>query len=442
LLPTAGPTTEVTHFPSVTPTEVNRFPTVTPTEATHFPTAISTNQPNSYYPTPITETDYPTESTLLPTAGPTTEVTHFPSVTPTEVNRFPTVAPTEATNFPTATTTPGCTNFTLTLATDNFGTETTWMIEEVNSGNPSEPIMQKSNDRSSTTISGGPYAKKQNDVIVSTSCLPLGEYIFDIHDEHNDGICCEYGIGNYTLMVNNTLIHVGGIFQSSETIPFVISGTPVKYKFEMSLITDNYPHEISWELRNNIDNSVMMEAPQGTYQRRGVQPLVELDLDMGCYTLFLYDSWEDGICCQYGEGSYNMYLDGIPVVSQGGDFNRTASYQFGSTCSETTRTLQPNPPPVDEDMSNTRKGEKIKCEPLCHEAESAAIPWRAKSGTRICNTTPYYSKCRGCGECEQKCLQYCFSRANPWSEKCTWENKCDCPIAECYEELNSVEQSC
>ncbi|MEM9929540.1 MAG: M43 family zinc metalloprotease, partial [Bacteroidota bacterium] len=102
----------------------------------------------------------------------------------------------------------GCddTEVTLTLITDNYGSETTWSLT----------------DAGGTTIaSGGPYAN--NTTITQGFCLTDGCYTFTINDSYGDGICCAYGNGSYALSgggVNES----GGSFGSVETKNFCIGG--------------------------------------------------------------------------------------------------------------------------------------------------------------------------------------------------------------------------
>lgn len=81
--------------------------------------------------------------------------------------------------------------FGITIATDGWGSETTWDLYE---------------DTSNDLIdSGGNYASSSLHGI--SNCLPEDEcYIFTIHDSNNDGICCAYGFGYYYLVWNSTII--------------------------------------------------------------------------------------------------------------------------------------------------------------------------------------------------------------------------------------------
>ena len=85
-------------------------------------------------------------------------------------------------------------------------------------------------------------------------------YTFTIEDAYNDGICCGYGQGNYTVNVldsANTVIEefTGGSFTSSDTLSFTI-GTQVaptcdldcSAELTMNLQIDQYGGETNWIL--------------------------------------------------------------------------------------------------------------------------------------------------------------------------------------------------
>ncbi len=97
---------------------------------------------------------------------------------------------------------------------------------------------------------------------------------------------------------------------------------------------DNYPEETSWDIRNSGGTVI---ASGGTY---GSQPdgstVIETTCALdGCYDFTIYDSYGDGICCGYGNGSYTVTDQNSNVLASGG--------QFGS--SETTNFCLGGPPP-------------------------------------------------------------------------------------------------
>ncbi|MBX7095730.1 MAG: T9SS type A sorting domain-containing protein [Flavobacteriales bacterium] len=91
---------------------------------------------------------------------------------------------------------------------------------------------------------------------------------------------------------------------------------------------DNYPNEISWKL---TDQSNVVIA-QGTY----IGDTLCIPTSQ-CVTFTMYDSFGDGICCGYGNGSYSVTLDGI-LVASGGQYATQDATSFncapGTTCGD------------------------------------------------------------------------------------------------------------
>ncbi|MGP9801736.1 endonuclease [Rheinheimera sp. NSM] len=94
------------------------------------------------------------------------------------------------------------------------------------------------------------------------------------------------------------------------------------------LNTDNYGAETSWQLVSNVSGTVYSGdgyAANSSYTEQWC--LADAD-----YTFSIFDSYGDGICCSYGNGSYSLTLGGQPVFS-GGAFASQQSHSFtlGST---------------------------------------------------------------------------------------------------------------
>lgn len=109
-----------------------------------------------------------------------------------------------------------CSQYTtiLEITLDNFGPETTWTLE---------------NEAQQVLHTGGPYPKKQAGVTKrDTFCLPEACYVLRINDEHEDGLCCDYGLGGYRIIgPDNQLIAVGDTFSNVEVIDFCLpEGNP------------------------------------------------------------------------------------------------------------------------------------------------------------------------------------------------------------------------
>lgn len=101
----------------------------------------------------------------------------------------------------------------------------------------------------------------------------------------------------------------------------------------LSITFDNYPEETSWEI-TNANNEVV--ASGGTYasQADGSTISVTECLNAGTYTFTIKDGYGDGICCQYGNGSYSL-TSGSTSLASGGSFGTSEATQFtiGSSAS-------------------------------------------------------------------------------------------------------------
>ncbi|MBL6448838.1 endonuclease [Fulvivirga sp. 29W222] len=104
--------------------------------------------------------------------------------------------------------TGGCTDVVLTLKTDSYGSETSWVIKS---------------GAGATLHSGDNYSN--NTTYTGTFCLEEGNYDFVIYDSYGDGICCSYGNGSYALTSEGTTLASGGAFGSSETTSFTIGSS-------------------------------------------------------------------------------------------------------------------------------------------------------------------------------------------------------------------------
>jgi len=198
------------------------------------------------------------------------------------------------------------------LQTDNWGSETTWTL--VNNGE--------------TVASGGPYGDNQS--YEEEYCIDAGCYVFDIFDSWGDGICCGYGEGNYEIIVDGESIYVGdGQFGSSERTEFCSDDYEAPPcdggEFELQLLTDSYGSETTWTLTTQPGGDVIADG--GPYGNNLLYE-VERCLSPGCYMFTIYDSWGDGICCGWGEGDYQLILDGDVIMDSDGQFDYDESTEF------------------------------------------------------------------------------------------------------------------
>jgi len=99
-----------------------------------------------------------------------------------------------------------------TVTTDNYGSETEWVL-----------IDETTN---TTLISGGPYTNAVatygpfNATLIDGNC-----YKFEITDAYGDGICCAYGNGSFSLTAGATVLSSGGSFGSIDGDKFMFDLT-------------------------------------------------------------------------------------------------------------------------------------------------------------------------------------------------------------------------
>lgn len=87
---------------------------------------------------------------------------------------------------------------------------------------------------------------------------------------------------------------------------------------KLTINTDEYPEEITWEIKDGEGTILFSGGPYPGLELTTVEEYFCLD-DNVCYDLTMRDSEGDGICCDYGEGSYVVTdeLDNILVEGNG-----------------------------------------------------------------------------------------------------------------------------
>merc|ERR1719232_329581 len=214
-------------------------------------------------------------------------------------------------------------NAKVNVTTDNWPAETFWYITDLASN-----LVVKEE---------GPYpARKREHPFEHDVPLCPGSYEFCIEDTWGDGICCETGIGSYALSLNNNVIAEGGDFEYKECTQFTVCeedsdcvsessclrkcvndvcmvddpDNSILLDGSLKILTDSYPGETSWELTEKPDNTIIS---CGSFRVGSGNFEYDEDLKL-CpdvtYEFSIYDSHGDGICCDYGDGRYEVQVDG------------------------------------------------------------------------------------------------------------------------------------
>jgi len=115
---------------------------------------------------------------------------------------------------------------------------------------------------------------------------------------------------------NETGVDCGG-----SCAPCICNGSTIT----ITINFDDYPQESSWEITNENGTTVTIG---GNNQAAGSTKVENICLENGCYTFIMKDTYGDGICCGYGNGSYNVTDEEGNDLASGAQFGKTESTDF------------------------------------------------------------------------------------------------------------------
>jgi hypothetical protein len=95
----------------------------------------------------------------------------------------------------------------------------------------------------------------------------------------------------------------------------------------VEVVHDEYPLETGWTLRDSAGDLVASE-PSGSYNSPFGTAVATRNITAGTYTFEMIDSFGDGICCEYGPGSFTITVDGETVISNNGEFSESVQETF------------------------------------------------------------------------------------------------------------------
>jgi hypothetical protein len=97
---------------------------------------------------------------------------------------------------------------------------------------------------------------------------------------------------------------------------------------DLIIQTDNYPDETTWELRDEDENIIEAGGP---YSESNARIDEEIPIPQpGCYTLDVFDSASDGLCCFFGEGFYLLVDGSGDTIAFGDEFSNVSSSKFAT----------------------------------------------------------------------------------------------------------------
>ena len=95
----------------------------------------------------------------------------------------------------------------------------------------------------------------------------------------------------------------------------------------IDITTDDWPDETTWSLVDEDDNEIAAGGPYDIQNELFEETVT--GLDSGCYTFTIFDAFGDGICCEFGAGSYAISCASSgTVIKSGGQFGAEESIFF------------------------------------------------------------------------------------------------------------------
>lgn len=225
--------------------------------------------------------------------------------------------PTPAPPTPTVTN-PGVINtgdiaVDIFIQHDSYPEETGWTLTDDATGQ-----VLASQAAESFRVIGG--------VVDVTVKVAPGSFTFALTDAFNDGLCCAYGNGSFSVTVAGDTVASGSRFGSSVTESFVVedpNAAPSAVEYRVEIQYDDYPWETLWVLNAINGNNLDLVTGIGfdSISQPSVGYAIPVDLTAGQeYAISTRDSYGDGFCCQYGADGYIAVfatVDGVDTFLAG-----------------------------------------------------------------------------------------------------------------------------
>lgn len=104
------------------------------------------------------------------------------------------------------------------------------------------------------------------------------------------------------------------------------------------LTTDNYAAETSWQIKTT--NGIVLMA-SGTLTNATTHSDSSCIVSTNCLIFTINDSFGDGICCNYGNGNFQIYVNGVLQLNHNGQFASLYNYYFNCAAGQSCNTAIP-----------------------------------------------------------------------------------------------------
>jgi len=115
--------------------------------------------------------------------------------------------------------------------------------------------------------------------------------------------------------------------------------------FRLDLTLDIYVDETTWTLTDSSGSTIRFGEYENAFQMEQIEyACIEKD---ECYLFEIFDLFGDGICCSFGNGTYDIFIDSVPLNNTNGSFGARAEHYIGPcddignfTCSDSQAIFQ------------------------------------------------------------------------------------------------------
>lgn len=175
---------------------------------------------------------------------------------------------------------------------------------------------------------GGPYEESTGSVAIQF-CVSGSPFIFAVLDAAGDGLCCDFGIGAYRIMLNSEILptkeFTDGFLQ---TTPIILPpAEPLSCDnlliIEFVLEGPSSSSETSWELKKD---GVVVNSSEGPFAQNLSSTRSQLCIADGSYIFTVFDSAGDGM-----DGAYSVIHNGkaIPTGEFSDGFEQLTEFECG-----------------------------------------------------------------------------------------------------------------
>ena len=110
---------------------------------------------------------------------------------------------------------------------------------------------------------------------------------------------------------------------------------PDQLHFKLDLTFDRFSSETSWRIWDTSDGSTLYIEGGDDYEDLANENIMREYCfpDDVCYTFTIADSYADGICCSFGDGDYEVFIDDVAISGTSPQFGSGRNHEFGSCSS-------------------------------------------------------------------------------------------------------------